>query len=149
MLLALDVAILPPADVSRRAIELSAALPQAESQGLRLGGDMLPHITLTQQFIRSADLDVALERVAAALTGVGSLHVAVTGAGRGQSSVWMAIEPTPALSELHRNLMDVLAPFERPGGTEAAFVDGDARARDVAWVTDYGRASAGAACSAC
>ena len=57
----------------------------------------------------------------------------------------MAIEPTPALSELHRNLMDVLAPFERPGGTEAAFVDGDARARDVAWVTDYGRASAGAA----
>ena len=147
MLLALDVAILPPPKVSKRAIELSAALPEAESRGLRLGGDMLPHVTLTQQFIHADDLDVALDHVASVLTDVEPLHLAVTGAGRGQRSVWMAIERIPALSELHRKLMDVLGPFERPGGTAAAFVDGDARARDVVWVTDYRRASSHAAFS--
>lgn len=142
MLLALDVAILPPPEVSRRAIELSAALPEAETQGLRLDGNMLPHVTLTQQFIQTADLDVALEHVASMLADCRPLPLSVTGPGRGQSSVWMAIERTPALSELHRSLMDVLGPLERSGGTAAAFVDGDARARDVAWVTDYRRVSA-------
>jgi hypothetical protein len=48
---AIDIAILPPADVSARAIALSAALPADESQGLLLGVDRLPHITLTQQFV--------------------------------------------------------------------------------------------------
>ncbi len=145
MLLALDVAILPPRDVSQRAIELSAALPEAESQGLRLSDDMLPHVTLTQQFIRAADLDIALAQVASVLTRVGPLHLVVTGPGRGESSAWMAIERTPALAELHRNLMDVLAPLERSGGTPSAFVDGDARARDVMWVEDFRRASSHAA----
>jgi 2'-5' RNA ligase len=145
MLLALDVAILPPPDVSQRAVELSASLPESESHGLRLGGAFLPHITLTQQFIRTADLDIALERVASVLTEVGPFDLAVTGAGRAQSSVWMAIERTPALSELHRKLMDILRPFERPDGTASAFVDGDARAGDVVWVADFRRESSHAA----
>ena len=57
---AIDVAILPPAYVSARAAALSAALPAGESQGLRLGGDCLPHITLTQQFVLSESLDALL-----------------------------------------------------------------------------------------
>ena len=145
MLFALDVAILPPPDVSQRAIELSASLPESESHGLRLGGACPPHITLTQQFIRTADLDIALECVASALTEVGPLDLVVTGAGRAQRSVWMAIERTPALSELHRKLMDILGPFERPDGTASAFVDGDARAGDVVWVADFRRESSHAA----
>jgi 2'-5' RNA ligase len=137
MIVALDVAILPPPAVSRHAIELSAALPERESQGLRLGDEMLPHVTLTQQFIRAADLDVALEQVGSLLTGFGPLHLSVTGAGRGQNSVWMAIEPTAALAELHRNLMDVLNPFERPDGTGTAFFGGDARPGDLVWVAGF------------
>ncbi len=39
-LIALDVAILLPPAISRRAIELSAALRENESVGLRLGGDV-------------------------------------------------------------------------------------------------------------
>ena len=140
-LLALDVAILPPADVSRRAIELSVALPASESLGLRLGDEMLPHITLTQQFIEVADLAVALDRIASVLADATPLHLTVTGAGRGQSAVWMAIERTPPLFELHRTLMDVLGPFERQDGTAAAFVGADARAGDLVWVADFRRAS--------
>lgn len=140
-MIALDVAILPPLDISRRAIELSAQLPRHESVGLRLGGDMLPHITLTQQFVQDEEIDRVLDRVGSALVGLAPLRLTVTGAGRGRSSVWMAIRPSPALLELHRRLMDSLREFERGAGTQAAFVNGDARPSDVEWVAGFRRNS--------
>jgi len=139
MLIALDIAILPPPVISLRAIELSAGLPEKESKGLRLGGDVLPHVTLTQQFISTRDLDAALDRAGAVLAGFGPLPLNVTGPGRGESAAWMTIGATPFLIELHRRLMDELRPFERPDGTVAAFVDGDARPGDVAWVAGFRR----------
>jgi 2'-5' RNA ligase len=145
MLVALDVAILPPPEVSQRAIELSASLPERESLGLRLGGEFLPHITLTQHFVPASDLDDVLDRVASVLAGMEPMHLVVKGAGRGQSSVWIAVEQTPALSELHRNVMAVLGPFESSDGTAAAFVDGEARTRDVEWVAGFRRESSHAA----
>ena len=51
----------------------------------------------------------------------------------------MAVEPTPALSRIHRRLMDLLHDFERAEGTQAAFVDGDARPGDVEWVAGFRR----------
>jgi 2'-5' RNA ligase len=141
MLIALDFAILPPPAVSKRAVELSASLPAGQSKGLILGGDRLPHITLTQQFVRAEDLDVALYRVAAALADQRVVRLRVTGAGRGNSSVWMAIERSAALVELHRRLMDTLSSFEQPDGSAAAFVDGVARRGDVAWVAGFRRTS--------
>ena len=145
MLIALDVAILPPPDVSTRAIELSAALPERESLGLRLGGDAMPHITLTQQFVPVEELDVALDRVGSTLAGIAPLHLTVIGPGRSQSSVWMSIDPISAVIELHRRLMDGLRQFERPDGTQAAFFNGDARPGDVEWVADFRRTSSYAA----
>ena len=141
MIIALDIAILPPQAISQRAIELSAALPETESKGLRLGGDILPHVTLTQQFMQAEDLDAALDRAGAVLAGFGPLPLKVTGPARGDSSVWMAIALTPSLIELHRRLMDELRPFERPDGTATAFVDEDARPGDVAWVAGFRRTS--------
>jgi 2'-5' RNA ligase len=141
MLIALDIAILLPPAVSRRAIELSAALPEAESQGLRLGADCLPHITLAQQFVLADSLEAVLASVAAVVGKQGPLRLAVTGGGRGRSAVWMSVERAPQLVDLHVRLMDALERFECGGGTEAAFVDGDARSRDVAWVTGYRRDS--------
>ena len=144
-LLALDVAILSPSDVGERAVRLSAALPPDQSQGLRLDDDHLPHITLTQQFVRRDDLDAIFERLDEALRGQPPMTLQVTGAGKGASSVWMAVERTAAISRLHRRLMDALHGFERPDGGPAAFVDGDARKGDIAWVTGYRRtASLGA-----
>ncbi len=145
MLVALDVAILLPPAVAARAIEVSAALPERESAGLRLGGDVLPHVTLTQQFVPASDLDLVLDRVAATLAGVGPLHLTVAGPGRGRSSVWMAIAPTPELNECHQRLMDALHPFERQDGTTEAFLGGDARPGDVEWVTSFRRTSSYAA----
>jgi 2'-5' RNA ligase len=145
MLLALDVAILPPPSVTKRAIELSAALPAADSQGLRLDDDRLPHITLTQQFVPAQEVEVVLATIEATIRNYDRLHLNVTGPGRGQSSVWMSIAPAPDLVALHRELMDALSHFERPDGTSAAFVDSNARPGDVAWVAGFRQASSYAA----
>jgi 2'-5' RNA ligase len=145
MLLALDVAILPPPEVARRAIELSAALPAREPQGLRLGDDMLPHITLTQQFITPDSLDAVLDCVGSTLAARAPLPLTVSGAGRGRSSVWMSIQLTGALLDLHRRLMDALQPFEQRGSTEAAFLNGDARPADVEWVAGFRQTSSDSA----
>lgn len=136
-LLALDVAILLPPDAGGRAIQSSATLPDSESQGLRLDAERLPHITLTQQFVRIDELDAIFERVDGALRGQPPVTIRVTGGGKGGSSVWMAVERTPALSRLHERLMQALRAFERPGGEPTAFFEGDARAGDVTWVTGY------------
>jgi hypothetical protein len=138
-LIAIDVAALPPADVSRRAIELSAALPASESLGLRLDDQRLPHITLTQQFVALPDLDTLLQRVGTIVSPAPSLRLVSPGAAKGENSVWIAIERSGPLADLHRLLMDALEPFEQSGGTAEAFVDRDARERDVAWVSEYRR----------
>jgi 2'-5' RNA ligase len=136
-LLALDVAILPPPDVSRRAMALSAALPQEGSDAFRLDDDHLPHITLTQQFVREDELDLAFEHVGGVLAGFPPLRILATGGGKSGHSIWIAIERTPELVALHERLMEALRGIERPEGTPAAFFGGDGRVGDVLWVTGY------------
>ena len=135
--LALDVAILPPPDVANRAIQLSAELPAGESKGLRLDGAHLPHITVTQHFVRVEELDEILERIDDVLRFHPPLPLRITGGGQGSASVWMQVERTDALMRLHEQLMETLRGYERPGGTAAAFVNGGARVGDVMWVTGY------------
>lgn len=137
-LLAIDVAILPPPDVRRRAIQLSATLPHEDFEGLRLDDEHPPHITLTQQFVRTDDLDRIGERLDLVLRTEPPVGVHVTGGGRTLGgTVWMAIERTDALLSLHERLMEALRAFEHVGGAPSAFVDGDARLSDVAWVAAY------------
>jgi 2'-5' RNA ligase len=136
-LLAVDVAVLLPPDVRQRAIDLSAALPAGESHGLRLDAGHLPHITLTQMFVRADELETAFERIDEVLRTQAPLTLHVTGGGSGGSAVWMAIDRTPALAQLHERVMEALRGLERPGGTAAAFFEGEARVGDVVWVTGY------------
>ena len=144
-LLALDVAILPPREMSDRALQLSVKLPDEEFKGLRLDDDHLPHITLTQQFVPAEMMADVLAKVAETLGGALPMHVQVIGGVTGGSTVWMAVERTPALVGLHQRLMEALRPFERPDGDATAFAGADARAADVAWVRDYRLQSSGGA----
>jgi len=136
-LIALDVAVLPPPDVSARAIELSAALPDSGSQGLRLDSEHVPHITLVQLFARVNELDEVLSRVDETLRGVRALTLHATGAGQGSSTLWIAIDKTPPLVTLHEQVMETLRGLERPDGGTSAFFGDDARLRDALWVTSY------------
>lgn len=138
---AIDIAILPPADVSARAVALSAALPVAESQGLLLGGDRLPHITLTQQFVRSESLDALLAQIDRVVGGQSRLRLRVTGGGKISNAVWMSIERTPELAGLHERLEQVTEPFEVSTGDPSAFFGDDARDRDARWVEEFRRES--------
>jgi 2'-5' RNA ligase len=134
---AIDIAILPPPEVTNRAIALSAALPAGESQGLLLGADCVPHITLTQQFVPSQSLDSLLARLDSVLRDCAPLHLRVTGGGNGSNSVWMAIERSPELVKLHEQLLQATEPFEVTTGDSTAFVGDDARDRDVRWVREF------------
>ena len=136
-LVAIDVAILPPAEVSQRAIALSAALPEEGSQGLRLDAEHLPHVTLTQQFVREDELDVAFDHIDGVLREQPPLDLVVTGAGTGGHTLWLEIERSEALRDLHERLMEALRGVERPGGTPAAFFGDDARVGDAIWVAGY------------
>jgi hypothetical protein len=141
-LLALDIAILLPKAESARAVAASASLPENESQGLRLGVERLPHITLAQLFVRRDHLSDLTDAMIIAVSGSPRLTLTATGATRQGATVWIAIDRTPAIVNLHEICMDVAAPFERDGGSPEAFVDGDARPDDVAWVAGYRRKSA-------
>jgi 2'-5' RNA ligase len=136
-LIAVDVAILPPPDVSQRAIELSAALPAAESRGLRLDAERLPHVTLIQLFVRADELEPAMEHIDDVVRDRPPLRLRVSGSGQSGHTVWLSVERTPALDAIHDQLMHALRGVERPGGTPAAFVDGDARPGDAVWVATY------------
>jgi 2'-5' RNA ligase len=144
-LTAVDVAILPPPDVSRIAIDLSATLPAAHSKGLRLDDTHLPHITLVQLFVRTEELPQMEADIDGVVRGMTPLRLRVTGGGRSRHTVWMTIERTPELSALHEALMHAVRGIERQGGTAAAFVDGNARPGDVLWVTGYRLSSSFAA----
>ena len=135
-LIALDVAVLPPPDVTARAVALSAALPRAESQGPRLDDDHLPHVTLMQLFARVNELDQVFSRVDDTVRGIAPLALRATGGGEG-NTIWIAIDKTPRLVELHERLMEALRGLERPDGGTGAFFGDDARLRDVLWVTGY------------
>jgi len=139
--IAIDIAILPPRELATRAIALSAALPADESQGLLLGADRLPHITLTQQFVPDEALDDLVAQIDRVLRDREPLGLRVIGGGKGSNSVWMAIARTPALVDLHEQLLQATESYEATTGDESAFFDNDARDRDVRWVREFRRES--------
>jgi 2'-5' RNA ligase len=136
-LIALDVAILLPPDVAARAIALSAALPHDDAHGLRLDDEHLPHITLTQQFVREDEFDTACDHVDAALRDHPPARVVAAGAAKEGHTIWITIERTPEVMGLHERLMEGLRGLERPEGTPSAFFDDDARLADVLWVSGF------------
>jgi 2'-5' RNA ligase len=136
-LIALDVAILPPPDVSQKAVAISAALPTEDFQGLRLDASHLPHVTLMQLFARGDQLETLLGRLAAIAISTAPMPLRVTGAAKHGDTVAIAIENTPPLAALHERVMDALREFEHLGGGADAFVDRDVRLRDVLWVAGY------------
>jgi 2'-5' RNA ligase len=138
---AIAIAILPPPDVSECAVALSAALPAAESQGLQLGPECLPHVTLMQQFVSRDALDELISDVDRVLRDQEPLPLRVTGGAKGSNSVWMAVERTTALVRLHEQLLEANTVFDVVDGDAAGFFAADARDRDVRWVREFRRES--------
>jgi 2'-5' RNA ligase len=135
--IAVDVALLLPADVAETAVALNRALPPDEGQGLVLDATHLPHVTLAQLFVAVERLDTALDRLGELTRNQGAVRLRVTGGTRGASSVWMGIERDAHVVRLHERLMATLRAFEERRGSALAFDGRDARPADVAWVTGF------------
>jgi 2'-5' RNA ligase len=136
-LVAIDVAILPPADVTGRIVALNASLPEEDSEGLRLDADHLPHVTLTQLFVREEELDTAFEHIDTCLRGRPPFDVLVKGAEKSGHTLWLGIESTPEITVVHEELMNALRGLERTEGGPSAFLGEDGRLADVLWVAGY------------
>ena len=72
----------------------------------------------------------------------------VTGGAMGSRSVWMKIERTDTLVDLHARVLEASQPFDAHVADQplffGAFLGGDARDRDVRWVSGYRTESSGA-----
>lgn len=134
--IAIDVALKPDATMIHRAKAANARLLKADPKGFALDATHNPHITMLQQFVRTADLDKVFAAVGEALAGENPAtwtltafkYYALPMAGVGVAGI--VIEPTDDLIRLQQKIIDAVLPFSAKTGTVAAFVSSDA-GRDI------------------
>ena len=125
---AIDVALKPDTTMIRRAQAANARLRTVEPDGFALDATHHPHITMLQQFVRTADLDKLYTAVNDALAGESPTswklkaykyyRIAVPPIGL----AGIVVEPTEDLVRLQRKIIDAVMPFTVKTGTAAAFV---------------------------
>ena len=137
-LLALDVALLPPAACRPRLADLNAAL-DAPPHGFRFDATHLPHVTLAQQFAAADRLADLVRRLADLVRAAAPLRLRSTGLSRGRTTSSLRLAPTAALTRLHAGVMDALLPFDAgPGDASAFHANGEPpRPADLEWVSCF------------
>jgi 2'-5' RNA ligase superfamily len=127
-LVAIDVLLEPDATMVSAAEAWNARLREQAPEGFELDATHQPHITLLQQYVAEADLDVVLAAVgkvaarhdvdALRLTAIGLYHIPTGEIGL----QGITIEPSRELLALQADVVEALAPYRQSGGDEAAFV---------------------------
>ena len=133
---AIDILLEPDATMVQHAQVDNARLLGAYPAGFALDPTHQPHLTLIQQFVRTADLErvdgaankvLAQENVASwDLKAIRYYYIPVPPNG----ITGIVVEPTEKLLRLQRRLLDAVAPFMEKTGTAAAFVSADG-GRDI------------------
>jgi 2'-5' RNA ligase superfamily len=124
---AIDIALKPDRTMVRRARADNARLLKAYPEGFALDATHHPHLTLIQQFVRTADLDRVHAAADAAFAGKRAAnwrlkairHYYIPTPPLGIAGI--VVELTEDLLELQRKLLDAVAPFTEKTGTPAAF----------------------------
>ena len=130
-LTAVDIMIQPDANAIERAREVNRRMPLSIPAGLTLDDTHLPHVTMLQRYLITADLDqayVAIESTIAA-TDVAALSYHVPGitysehwGPPGQAAAVLGVHPNQQVLDLQAALLAAVTPFTGTGGTDAAFV---------------------------
>ncbi len=150
---AVDIALEPDAIMLQRARAANARLLQDFPKGFALDATHHPHISMLQQFVRTADLDkvyVAAGRVfeeekplSWKLKAFKYYYIPVPPVGL----AGIVAETTPDLLRLQQKLIAAVTPFTVRDGTRAAFVsteDGrDIQASLLEYVADFVKIAAG------
>ncbi len=142
-LLAVDVALLLPPPARSAVARLNARLT-GPPDGFRFDAGHLPHVTLAQQFIPTIDLPLAASEIGAVLASSAPLTLTAERLAPSGSTTSLVVAATRPLADLHRRLMDRLAPFDMTAGGADAFLleDEPPRGRDIEWVARYRAAAA-------
>jgi hypothetical protein len=125
---AIDVALEPDTTMIQRAKANNARLLKAYPTGFALDATHNPHITLLQQFVRTADLDKVYAAANKALAGENPTgwklkafkYYYIPDPPIGIAGI--VVEPTDDLHRLQQKIIDALAPFAVKTGTAAAFI---------------------------
>ena len=125
---AIDIALEPDATMIQHAQADNARLLKAFPKGFALDATHHPHVTMLQQFVRTADLDkvyAAANKVLASekptswkLKAFKYYYIPSPPIGL----AGIVVEPTEDLLRLQQELIDAVAPFTVKTGTAAAFV---------------------------
>lgn len=134
--IAIDVALEPDATMVQRARAANARLLKSYPAGFALDATHNPHITMLQQFVRTADLDRIYAALNEVLAGENPTNWTLTAfkyyylpmAGIGVAGI--VIEPTSDLIRLQQKIIDAVLPFSAKTGTVAAFMSTDG-GRDI------------------
>src|SRR6266571_1060362 len=133
---AIDIALEPDATMIQHAQADNAHLLKAFPKGFALDATHHPHVTMLQQFVRTADLDKVYEAVNKVLatekpTGwklraykyyyIPAPPVGLAG---------IVVEPTEDLHRLQQEIIDAVTPFTVKTGTPAAFMSTE-NGRDI------------------
>jgi 2'-5' RNA ligase len=150
---AVDIALEPDATMIEHAQADNARLLKAFPKGFALDATHHPHISMLQQFVRTADLDkvyAAAEKVFASEKPTGWKLKAFKYYYIPSPPVGLAgivVEPTDDLHRLQQELIDAVTPFTAKTGTPAAFMsteDGrDIQADLIEYVTHFVKIAAG------
>ncbi len=133
---AIDIALEPNAAMVQRAEADNARLLKAYPGGFALDATHHAHITMLQQFVRTADLDKVYSAANAVLAKEGAAirrlkavkYYYIPSPPLGIAGI--VVEPTEDLVRLQYQLLDAVAPFTEKTGTAAAFVSTDG-GRDI------------------
>ena len=126
--MAIDVALEPDATMIQHAKANNARLLKAYPKGFALDATHNPHVTMLQQFVRTADLDKVYAAANKALAGENPTswklkafkYYYIPDPPIGVAGI--VVEPTDDLLRLQQKIIDALAPFAVKTGTAAAFV---------------------------
>ena len=125
---AIDIALEPDATMIQRAQADNARLLKAFPKGFALDATHHPHISMLQQFVRTADLD----KVYAAASKVFASEKPISWKLKAFKYYYIpsppiglagiVVEPTEDLHRLQQELIDAVTPFTVKTGTPAAFI---------------------------
>ena len=128
---AIDIALEPDATMVQHAKAANARLLRHYPKGFALDATHHPHVSMLQQFVRTADLD----KVYAAAAGVLAKEKPAGWQLRAIKYYYIpsppiglagiVVEPTDDLHRLQQGLIDAITPFTVKAGTPAAFMSAE------------------------
>jgi 2'-5' RNA ligase len=126
-LTAINILLDPDAATVEKAQATNTRLREDFPQGFALDANHAPHITLLQQFVRTADLDEVAKAVADVLRIKQSMKWESNAIGyyaladKDLRLVGIVIEPTEDMRRLQQRIIDAVSPFAVEKGTFEAF----------------------------